>query len=328
MNILIIGGTKFLGRALVDAAREKGHKLTLFNRGQTNPDLYPEIEKIQGDRDGEISNLGDRKWDAVIDTCGYVPRIVKSSVEFLQNKTNNYTFVSSISVYTESTDLNRDENAEVFELKDKTTEDIMASPESYGGLKFLCEEEVTTIFDNSLIIRPGLIVGPHDPTNRFTYWPVRIRKGGNILIPSDENYPVQIIDVRDLAIFTIDLIEKGVNGTFNVTGPDHQLTFGAVFDVCKSFSPNKPEFVKAENQWLLDNEVQPWMEMPLWIPDSTGRALMQVSIDKAMKHGLIFRSLSDTVRDTLDWYDQVDGDSEEWNAGMKSAKETDLLSKL
>ncbi|MCE7734697.1 MAG: epimerase [Candidatus Heimdallarchaeota archaeon] len=328
VDILIIGGTKFLGRALVESALSRGHKLTLFNRGKTNPDVFPDVERIQGDRDGEISNLGTKNWDVVIDTCGYVPRVVKSSAEYLKDKAKSYVFISSISVYTESTEMNRDENAEVIELEDKTTEDIMGSPDSYGGLKLLCEEEVTKTFNDSLIIRPGLIVGPHDPTNRFTYWPVRIRKGGKILIPKDENYPVQVIDVRDLADFTLDLIEKGVSGAFNATGPEYQLTLGAVFEICKSFSSNNPEFVTADNQWLLDNEVQPWMEMPLWIPDDTGRALMQVSIAKALKNDLQFRSLKETVRDTLDWYDQIDGDSEEWNAGMKPEKETDLLSKL
>ncbi|MHA2099315.1 MAG: NAD-dependent epimerase/dehydratase family protein [Candidatus Kariarchaeaceae archaeon] len=328
MDILIIGGTKFLGRALVDIALEKGHNLTLFNRGQTNPDLYPDIEQIKGDRDGEISNLGNRKWDVVIDNCGYVPRVVKQSVDFLKDKVGMYVFISSISVYTETAELDRNEDAKVIELKDKTTEDIMASAESYGGLKYLCEEAVTKSYDNSVIIRPGLIVGPHDPTNRFTYWPVRIRKGGKLLIPSDENYPVQIVDVRDLASFTLHLIENKINGVFNVTGPDKSFTLGEIFNICKTFSKNNPEFVKADDQWLLDNEVQPWMEIPLWIPDDAGRALMQVSIAKAVKHGINFRSLRDTVKDTLNWYDQINGDDQEWNAGLKPEKEAELVSKL
>lgn len=328
MDILIIGGTKFLGRALVDAAIEKGHKLTLFNRGQTNPDLYPEIEQIRGDRDGEISNLGDRKWDVVIDNCGYVPRVVNQSVEFLKDKAKAYVFISSISVYTETAELNRTEDAPVIELEDKTTEDIMATSESYGGLKYLCEEAVDNVFENSLIIRPGLIVGPHDPTNRFTYWPVRIRKGGKILTPSDENYPVQIIDVRDLANFILHLIENNIYGAFNVTGPDKSHSLGTIFDACKSFSQNNPEIVKADEQWLLDHEVQPWMEMPLWIPDDAGRALMQVSIEKGLKQGLKFRPLTETVKDTLDWYDYIKGDDQEWNAGLNSEKEIELLSKL
>jgi 2'-hydroxyisoflavone reductase len=204
----------------------------------------------------------------------------------------------------------------------------MASAESYGGLKYLCEEAVTKSYDNSVIIRPGLIVGPHDPTNRFTYWPVRIRKGGKLLIPSDENYPVQIVDVRDLASFTLHLIENKINGVFNVTGPDKSFTLGEIFNICKTFSKNNPEFVKADDQWLLDNEVQPWMEIPLWIPDDAGRALMQVSIAKAVKHGINFRSLRDTVKDTLNWYDQINGDDQEWNAGLKPEKEAELVSKL
>lgn len=328
MDILIIGGTKFLGRALVDAAIKKGYNLTLFNRGVTNPDLYPELEQIKGDRDGEISNLGERNWDVVIDNCGYVPRIVKQSVEFLQNKVKTYVFISSISVYTETPEIGRDEDSEVIELEDKTTEDIMGSADSYGGLKLLCEQEVTQVFDNSLIIRPGLIVGPHDPTNRFTYWPVRIRKGGKILIPNDENYPVQIIDVRDLANFTIQLIEDAVVGTFNATGPNSPYTLGSIFDISKSFSRFNPFFVKAEDKWLLDNEVQPWMELPLWIPSDTGKALMNVSIERSLKNGLTFRSLKNTIKDTLEWYDEINGDEKEWQAGLKTEKEQELLSKL
>ncbi len=328
MDILIIGGTKFLGRALVDSAIQRGHTLTLFNRGQTNPDLYPEIEQINGDRDGEITKLGERNWDVIIDTCGYVPRVVKQSVEFLKNKAKTYVFISSISVYTETPEIDRNEDAEVIELEDKTTEDIMGSADSYGGLKLLCEKEVTTEFENSLIIRPGLIVGPFDPTNRFTYWPVRIRRGGKILIPNDENYPVQIIDVRDLANFTLQLIEDNVTGTFNATGPNTPYTLGAIFDVGKSFSSNDPMFVKADDKWLLDHDVQPWMELPLWIPSDTGRALMNVSIERGLKNGLTFRSLEDTVQDTLKWYDEINGDEQDWSAGLKTEKEQDLLSKL
>ncbi|OLS26072.1 MAG: hypothetical protein HeimC2_16940 [Candidatus Heimdallarchaeota archaeon LC_2] len=328
MDILIIGGTKFLGRALVDAILNKGHNLTLFNRGHTSPEIYQNIEQIHGDRDGEISALGSKKWDVVIDTCGYVPRVVKQSVDFLKDKVKTYVFISTISVYTENEEVNKDENAEIIELEDKNTEDIMASAENYGGLKFLCEEEVINGFDNSIIIRPGLIVGPYDPTNRFTYWPVRIRKGGKILVNNDETYPIQIIDVRDLANFTLHLIENQNSGIYNATGLDYQLTISKLFAVCKLFTGTDLEFVKVNDQWLIDNEVQPWMELPLWIPSESGKALMQVNIEKGIKNGLTFRSLKETVRDTLDWYDVINGDDLDWPAGLKSEREEELINNI
>ncbi|MCH8908298.1 MAG: epimerase [Candidatus Heimdallarchaeota archaeon] len=328
MDILIIGGTKFLGRALVRVALDNNHNLTLFNRGKTNPDVFPEVEIIKGDRDGGLENIGDRTWDVVIDTCGYVPRIVKSSVEYLNGKVGRYVFISSISVYTESSEIDRKEDAEVIHLEDKTTEDIMGGPDNYGGLKYLCEQEVSNGFEKSLIIRPGLIVGPYDPTHRFTYWAVRIRKGGKILIPNDVSYPIQIIDVRDLAEFTIKLSEDKVTGVFNVTGPKPDITVGHIYQTSKSFSDNDPEFVKAGDSWLLDNKVTPWSEMPLWIPDASGRALMQVNIDSAIENGLTFRSLETIIRDTLDWYDDVDGKNQKWNEGLDSSKEERLLLKL
>ena len=326
MDVLIIGGKKFLGRALVDALKQNNHNITLFNRGKTNPELFPEIEVIVGDRDGEIENLGDRKWDVVIDTCGYVPRVVNQSVSHLQDNVNQYVFISSISVYQESKILNRDEDAKVIQLEDKETEDIMGHPDNYGGLKFLCEEAVRSKFDNNLIIRAGLIVGPFDPTNRFTYWPVRIRKGGDVLIPSDNEYPVQIIDVRDLSEFIVKQIESKVNGTFNLTGPKDPHKLIDIFNKASDVGNSSPNFVPIENEILLRKEVTPWMELPLWIPSEAGRGLMYVSNQKALDKGLTFRSLDQTMKDTLSWYDEIDGDDQEWNAGLASTKEKTILS--
>lgn len=327
MHILIIGGTRFLGRALVDSALERGHTVTLFNRGQSNPDIYPDIEQIHGDRETDIEKLGDRKWDAVIDTCGYVPRVVKVSAEYLADKVNRYVFISSISAYQETTDIGADENAPLAILEDPTIEEMTG--ETYGGLKVLCEQAAEDALPGRAInVRPGLIVGPHDPTNRFTYWPVRIRKGGDILAPNGADYPSQIIDVRDLADFTLLLIEKEATGYYNATGPGYPLKLGKIFETCQQVSGSDANFLWANDTFLQENEIGAWMEMPLWIPSEAGRALMQVSVQKAINDGLTFRSLEDTVKTTLAWYDSINGDDKEWQAGLASEKEVVLLDKL
>lgn len=219
MDILIIGGTRFVGRALVDVAQARGHTVTLFNRGKTNPDVYPNVETIVGDRETDLDKLEGHTWDAVIDTCGYVPRIVKLSAEALKDKAKHYTFISSISVYPVVGAPNRDEESELLTMEDETVEEI--TNETYGPLKVLCEQAVQDAFpDGTLIIRPGLIVGPHDPTNRFTYWVTRTAKGGDAIAPSAEQ-PMQFVDARDLAEFTIKQVEAGVCDVYNVTGPEN-----------------------------------------------------------------------------------------------------------
>lgn len=328
MDVLIIGGTKFLGRALVDVLLQNEHTITLFNRGKTNPGLYPQVETIIGDRDGQTANLGERSWDVVIDTCGYVPRIVNQSVQYLKGRTKQYVFVSSISVYKENPTPNQDESAEVIELEDKASEDIYATPESYGGLKVLCERATQDGFgEDSLIIRPGLIVGPHDPTNRFTYWPVRIRKGGKTLAPGNGSGFIQVVDVRDLAEFMVNLIEKNVNGVFNVTGPTRPLRIDELLDRLIQVTQSDTELVWKQDQWLLDNKVGPWMEMPLWAPSPAFQASMQTNISKSMEYGMTFRALEETVQDTLVWYDTIIGDEKEWPAGLDAKKEMVLLTK-
>jgi 2'-hydroxyisoflavone reductase len=327
MDILIIGGTRFLGRALVESALERQHRVTLFNRGQSNPDAFPDVEQIHGDRNTDLEKLAGRKWDAVIDTCGYVPRVVKQSAEYLADKVKRYVFISSISAYQETSEIGADESAPVAILTDPTVEEI--TNETYGGLKVLCEQAAEAAFPGGAVnIRPGLIVGPYDPSNRFTYWPVRIRKGGDVLVPSSPDYPSQIIDVRDLADFTIKLIEIGATGYYNVTGPDYYLGLGKIFETCKQVSGSDANFLWADDAFLQENEVGAWMEMPLWIPSAEGQALMQVSVQKAINDGLKFRSLEDTIQATLDWYDNTNGDEKTWQAGLAPEKEAAVLDKL
>jgi len=323
MKILMIGGTVFLGRHTVAAALAHGHTVTLFNRGQHNPELFPDVEKIQGDRDGGLDVLKGRQWDAVIDFCGYVPRVVKASAEFLSGAVERYVFISSVSVYAEldkAPDLTED--AAVGKIEDETLETITG--ESYGPLKALCEQAVEKALPGrALIIRPGLIVGPNDPSDRFTYWPVRVARGGPVLCPGTPNWNTQIIDARDLAEWTIRLVEAKATGIFNATGPDYDLTFGDVIETSKTVSNSNAQWVWADDAWLLAEKVEPWMELPLWL----GGGDMIVSIDRALATGLTFRPLSDTVRDTLAWH-ATRPDDLQWRAGMKADKEAELLAKL
>src|SRR5512136_1410936 len=219
MNLLIIGGTRFVGRHLVEYALARGHTLTLFNRGQSNPDLFPRVEQLHGDRAADLSLLQDRSWDAVIDTCGYVPRIVRLSAQTLAGRTDRYVFISTVSVYAQDNPRGMDENAPLAALKDETIEEITS--ETYGGLKALCEKAVEAVYPNrALIIRPGLIVGPYDPTDRFTYWPWRTAQGGEVLAPGNPDQPQQIIDARDMARWIVQMVEAKRTGVFNAVGAD------------------------------------------------------------------------------------------------------------
>ena len=217
MRILIIGGTRFLGRHLVEAALDRRHEVTLFNRGKSNPDLFPQLETILGDREHDVNNLQGRIWDAVIDVAGYLPRILRLSAEVLEPNVRRYVFISTISVYENFSKAGIDESYPVGKLADETVEEITG--ETYGPLKALCEQVVHDIYgERALIVRPGLIVGPHDPTDRFTYWPVRVARGGDVLAPQSPDVATQIIDVRDLAEFIIKLTEENALGVYNATG--------------------------------------------------------------------------------------------------------------
>ena len=323
MKILIIGGTRFLGLHLVDSALARRHTVTLFNRGQTNPDLFPQIETVHGDREKDLDKLSSRHWDAVIDTCGYVPRIVKMSAEALKDSVQRYVFISSISVYASFSRIGIHENDAVGEWKDRSDE---SSPESYGPRKAVCEENVREVFgDRTIIVRPGLIVGPHDPTDRFTYWPVRVARGGKVLAPDRPDVPTQIIDVHDLSDFIIRLIEQNASGTFNVTGPDYNLSFGKLLETCKQVSHSDANFNWASTEFLEHNNVAPWSDLPAWVPDQGEDAgFARLDVSKAIKAGLTFRPLEETVKDTLAWAGTRPNDHE-WCAGLKAEHETELL---
>jgi 2'-hydroxyisoflavone reductase len=327
MNILIIGGTRFLGRHLVEAALARGHKVTLFNRGKSNPNLYPELETILGDREHDIGKLTGREWDAVIDVAGYFPRIVRLSAQGLEKSVGRYIFISSLSAYAGFQKVGIDESDPVATMEDDSVEEVTG--ETYGPLKVLCEKAVQEIYgERALIIRPGLIVGPNDPTDRFTYWPVRVKRGGEVMTPEKPDVPVQIVDVRDLSEFIIKLIEKHASGIYNATGPDYQLTLGEVLRACNRVSGSDASFQWASVDFLTQNKVGEWIDMPVWVPDNEENAgFSTVDVSKAMDAGLTFRPLEETIRDTIAWAETRPADHE-WRAGLNPDKERTLLALL
>lgn len=299
MRLLIMGGTVFLGRHIVDAAVARGHTVTIFHRGEHMATLPAGVAEILGDRTGDLHELQGQHWDAALDTSGYIPRIVRQAVETLRATVSHYTFISTISVFGENPPANADETTPVATLVDPTVEDVTG--ETYGALKALCEQVVQTVYaGHELIIRPGLIVGPYDKTDRFTYWPHRLAQGGTVLAPGDPAGPVQFIDARDLAEWTLRMVEQGATGVFNATGPAAALTMGAFLEAARATINPTIELEWVDEAFLLAQGVGPWMEVPLWLPAAdTGIAV--ASITKALHAGLTFRPLATTLQDTLAW---------------------------
>lgn len=328
MKILIIGGTRFLGRALVHSAQVRGHTITLFNRGKSNPEFFPEIEQLLGDRTVDLSALTGREWDAVIDTCGYEPAVVRRSAEHLASAVDVYTFISSISAYADFSQPGIDEQAPVARLPEGAPETFLM--ENYGALKALCEQAAENALPGrTLNIRPGLIVGEYDPTDRFTYWPWRVAQGGEVLAPGRPAYPVQFIDVRDLADWTISMLETRRTGFYNATGPGRELSMGELLEACQNVSASGARLTWVDEAFLLQNGVEPWSQMPLWLSESdpTVAGMEQVSIRKAVQAGLTFRPLDDTLRSTLAWANSRPADHE-WRAGISREREAELLEKF
>ena len=321
MDVLILGGTVFLGRHLVEAALGRGHRVTLFNRGIHNPELFPDVEKIKGARDGDLSPLQGRRWDAVIDTCGFVPRVVRASAGLLSDAVGHYTFVSSISVYSDDITPGADEDAPVRELPDPAVEEVKG--ETYGGLKALCEKAAEEEMPGRVFnVRPGLISGPHDPTDRFTYWPRRISAGGEVLVPDRPERRVQFIDVRDLAAWIVEMAQEQRTGTYNATGPDYELTMGRLLEECAA-TGGGAELIWVSEDFLLERGVEPFTELPLWVPREDA-AMLAVDCGKAIAAGLAFRPVSETVEDVLEWDLARTVDSEP-AAGLRHEKERELL---
>jgi 2'-hydroxyisoflavone reductase len=325
MNILIIGGTRFLGRALVRAAQAKGHQLTLFNRGKSAPGLFPEVEQLTGDRSADLSPLQGREWDAVIDTCGYEPGVVRRSAGLLAGSVNRYIFISTISVYADVSQPGTNEDAPAAALPAGADETFKI--ENYGALKALCEQAAEEALPGRVLnIRPGLIVGEYDPTDRFTYWPWRVAQGGQVLAPGRPAYQTQFIDVRDLAEWTIRMAEARQSGIYNATGPQSPLDMGSLLEACREVSGSQARITWLSEEFLLANHVEPWTELPLWIPESdpSEAGMSQIDIRKALSAGLTFRPLAETIQSTLDWANSRPADHT-WRAGLSKAREIELL---
>lgn len=328
MRTLVLGGTLFLGRAVVEAALERGHEVSIFTRGQTNPGLFPEVERLRGDRDGDLSALGGREWDAVVDTSGYVPRVVGAPADALA-PSGFYAFVSSVSVYADMSSP-PDESSATATL-DEETEEVTGA--SYGALKAACERVVGEAFPGrSLAVRAGLIVGPHDPTGRFTYWVTRVARGGEVLAPEPRDLAVQFVDARDLGAWIVRMAEEGRGGTFNATGPPGRVTMEALLETCRVVSGSDAGFVWASPEFLRAHEVREWSELPLWIADPAYAGMHRAEVSAALAAGLAFRPLEETVRDTLAW--ATDPGAEEPSrkqgaelppAGLAPEREAELL---
>ncbi len=292
--------------------------MTLFNRGKSNPDLFPNCEHIIGDRDGGLGVLQDHRWewDAVIDTCGYLPRQVHAAASALAHRVNRYIFISSISAYADFSQMGIDEQSPTAVLEDETVETV--TNETYGGLKAACEQAAEQAMEGRvLVIRPGLIVGPHDAIDRFTYWPYRVAQGGEMLAPGDAGQQTQFVDVRDLAAWTIHMVEEQKTGIYNATGPDYTLSMGQFLEACRQVTGSDTRFTWVKEDFLTSHDV----DLPNWVPDAY-KGLLAVNCQKAFQDGLRFRPLAQTIRDTLAWK-RADGSA--MRVGLTPEQEQTLL---
>jgi 2'-hydroxyisoflavone reductase len=331
LRILILGGTGFTGPFQIKYALSRGHKVTVFNRGKTHPGELPkEVEQLVGDRNGQLDALKGKQWDVCIDNPTTLPAWVRDAAQVLAGNVDRYVFISTISVYADS-NTGPDENATLakYEGADPYKETLEAMKASgfktYGPLKALSEQETQKWFPGkSLIIRPGLIVGPRDETDRFTYWPVRIDRGGEVLAPGNPNDPVQFIDGRDLAEWTIRMAENGETGIYNATGPAKELGVGGMLDGIKSALHSNATFTWADAEFLKQQKVEAWSDMPVWAGDELG--LSRTNISRALAKGLTFRPLADTARDALTWFKAQKPERQaKLRAGLTAEREKEVL---
>lgn len=331
LRILILGGTGFTGPYQVRYALSRGHKVTTFNRGKTHTGELPSgVEQLIGDRNGQLDALKDRQWDVVIDNPTTLPAWVRDAAQILKGNAERYVFISTISVYAdtskgvdETAPLAKYEGADPFK---ETLEAMRASGyKTYGPLKALSEQEAQRWFPKkTLIIRPGLIVGPRDETDRFTYWPVRIDRGGEVLAPGDPKDPVQFIDVRDLAEWTIRLVENSETGIYNATGPEKKLGIGEMLEGVKTANKSNATFTWVNADCLKEQKVEAWSDMPVWTGEESGMA--RTNISRALAKGLTFRPLAETARDTLAWFKSQSAERQaKLKAGLSPEREAEVL---
>lgn len=326
LSVLVLGGTGFIGPHMVREMLRRGHSVTLFNRGRTNSGLFPDLETIKGDRDGGLSGLEGRSWDAVVDNSGYVPRHVQDSARLLAKSSNRYVFISTLSVYADFT-IENDEDSPLATLADESVEEVTG--ETYGALKALCEKRAAAEIDDErlTVLRPNYIVGPGDHTDRFSYWPVRARRGGEMIWPGTRDDAVQMIDVRDLAIFVVDCLEREIAGTFNMTNPPDAYTMGMLLDDCQALTEAVVDPVWISEAFAYEQGLIGGRGLPIWHP-STGpeAAAGGFSAERAIAAGLSNRPGRESARDLLTWWDTLPAErTEKLRAGLDATREADLI---
>ncbi|HLU24329.1 MAG TPA: hypothetical protein VKZ58_01300 [Longimicrobiales bacterium] len=333
LRILILGGTGFTGPYQIQYALDRGHQVTTFNRGRTNPELFRgKVEQLTGDRNGDLSALEGREWDVVIDNPTTLPRWVRDVGRILQGKTGHYVFISTISVYADTSRPGMDEDSPLLSFNgdplEVTQEQLRDNLGLYGPLKAAAEREAEKWFPGrTTIIRPGLIVGPGDQSDRFTYWPVRIARGGEVLAPGNPTDPVQIIDARDLAEWTIRVVEQQAFGVYNATGPAARLSIAEMLYGIRAVTSANVRFTWVDADFLASQRVRPWSHMPVWVPFTPQTAgFADVSIARALARGLTFRPLAVTAKDTLDWFETLpDERKSQLRAGLPAEREAEVL---
>ena len=346
LKTLVLGGTGLIGPPMVEYLLARGHEVTIFNRGRTHNELFPDVERLLGDRNDNLSTIESevakgRRWDVVFDNNATLPRWVRQTAQLLKGSADRYIHVSTISVYAETTfrtlaghdvapgseDEQRyrmDEDAPLAKLPDDYDGTERVTGYTYGPFKWMAENEALEAFPNACtVVRPGLIVGPGDTSDRFTYWPVRISRGAEVVVPGTGHDSVQFIDTRDLAPFIVRLAENGVSGTFNGTGPEARLSMAEMVYGIRAVFSTPVKFTWIDADFLAERGVNPWAQMPVWIP---GDPQSYVRIDRALANGLTYRPLADTARDTLAWYEQRPADERaRMRAGLTPEKEAEVL---
>lgn len=332
LDILVLGGTGFIGPHMVREALRRGHSVTLFNRGRTNNTLFPDLETIRGDRNNGLAGLEGRRWDVVIDNSGYVPRHVRDSARLLAGNVAHYLFISTVSVYA---DFTRDagENAPLATIPDETVEQVTG--ETYGALKALCEGAVREVVgdDRSTILRPTYICGPGDHTDRFTWWPVRTARGGEMLWPGQPGDNVQIIDVRDLANFTVDCVEQRTTGTYNTASPEHTYTMSALLEDCRAVTATDVDALWVDEEFAVaagrNAPVQNRGAFPIWHPQRGPDAMGAQFLGAAARNaGLHTRPVRETIRDLMSWWATLPEErTANLQAGLPAAYEAELIAR-
>ncbi len=326
LEFLVLGGTKFIGPHMVRDALRRGHSVTLFNRGRTNPRLFPDLETIKGDRDGGLTGLAGRSWDVVVDNSGYVPRHVQDSARLLADRIGRYIYVSSASVYADFNDHNTEDSA-LARIADESVEKVTGA--TYGALKALCEKRAAAEIspDRLTVLRPTYICGPGDHTDRFTYWPVRTKRGGRMIWPGTPDDPVQIVDVRDLASFVVDCAEREISGTFNTANPAGSYTMGTLLNDCQAIAAKSVVPVWISEAFAYDQGLIGGRTLPVWHP-RTGASAARGSFsgERARSAGFRNRPERETIRDLLDWWDTLPAKRKETlRAGIAPKKEAEVI---